>query len=556
VEDLVAMVGPQAQEKGLELVCHVDDGVPGRLRGDQTRFSQVLLNLLNNAVKFTEEGQVLVEVSCDPEGLGDGSVTVSVTDSGPGVAERARDRLFLPFTQADKSVSRRHGGSGLGLAIASRLVELMGGSMGYESSIGGGSRFWFEIPADVSDAGRAAAPVVAVRGSVALLYEPRVLTREALRASLARLGFEVLTVGRRESLFSRLSRSGEAPEAGSEASLVVLSLGPEEQGAEEASGVHERLRRRFTGPAIFLAAIDRAPPPSIAADALCAWLSKPARRSTLRETVARLLHRQPLEAETLPALPRQLGDRGDAETARVLYVEDNPFNRRLFSLLMERHGVATDLAASGGEALEMLEGRAYGVVFMDFHMPGMDGAETAWRMRRRLGDACPPVVVVTADVFLEHAAGGGVFDDKLLKPISELSLERVLQRWLRPEPGSGAAQRPSREVGEAGPRIPDDMRAELEEELGRLHRSIGEAAAQKDRGEAADLAHQLQGLAGVYGLRDLASDAARLAQTVRRGGDGAEITSLLDRMRESLGALRAEPELRSGRGGRRARDRE
>jgi CheY-like chemotaxis protein len=229
---------------------------------------------------------------------------------------------------------------------------------------------------------------------------------------------------------------------------------------------------------------------------------------------------------------------------------------------MERHGIATDLAVSGAQALEMIASTAYRVVFMDFHMPEMDGAETAWQMRRRLGDACPPIVVVTADVFLEDKVGrGSAFDDQLLKPISDSGLERVLKRWLwsarqgrsddghGPEPGSGVDRRPPRQAEEGGSRIPDDLRAELGEEVGRLHRSIDEAVARKDQEAAADLAHQLQGLAGVYGLGSLGADAARVAEIVRSGRDEAELPTLLARMRESLGALRAEPDVRAGRGG-------
>jgi len=461
--ETVELLTPQAQAKGLEVGLELDPDLPGRVRGDVGRIRQVLLNLVANAVKFTEGGQVIVRATREataprgPEAAGaddedDDPVTLrlEVEDSGPGIPEDRLAALFEPFNQVDASTTRRHGGTGLGLAIVRRLAHAMDGSAGVRSTPGRGSTFWVTLRLS----GRGAigsvplAPLVvdgdAVEKRRALLVHPNPRIQEILARQLDRLGLQVdLASDAAEA--RRASRAAERREAPPLLALVDAGL---EDG--ERSSLLEWLRRQTHRPTIcLLTPFGR----GLAADeaarlGVSRQLGKPVRPALLRAVVAELSGADTdgalgasLRAGTssapgpdAPDLPWKGGPR-----PRVLVVEDNAVNQRVAVHLLDRLGVNADLAGNGDEALELTERGSYLAIFMDCHMPVMDGFAATRALRARGDDV--PVIALTADAADDNRtriteAG---MDDCIPKPVSRESLAQALVRAHRRSEGSRRA---------------------------------------------------------------------------------------------------------------------
>ncbi|MEN8176101.1 MAG: ATP-binding protein, partial [Pseudomonadota bacterium] len=256
LEDVVAMISPTAHDKELELALLVHSDVPAHIVGDPTRISQILLNMGNNAVKFTARGQVFIELerAAPEDDSGVEQLRFTVTDSGPGLTPEARGRLFEPFSQGDSTVSRHFGGTGLGLAIAHRLVQLMDGRIGVESEAGEGAQFWFQVPLRAAQAGPGFQPPAEFRNHAVVVVEPEPLTQRALRATLAGWGMQVFNTRDPAGLPDILRA---AASAGSGNPLVLVGLAGNERRAGEAVAAYGIVRRSFSGPVLFLVGADR-----------------------------------------------------------------------------------------------------------------------------------------------------------------------------------------------------------------------------------------------------------------------------------------------------------
>ncbi|HKJ76455.1 MAG TPA: ATP-binding protein, partial [Gammaproteobacteria bacterium] len=439
LQDLLVMLRPAANDKGLELVLALEPGVPDRVCGDPARFRQVLTNLINNAIKFTDRGSVEVTAGYRATAGDEGWLRVTVRDTGIGIDAEQRRRLFWPFAQADASISRRFGGTGLGLVIADRLVGLMDGRVDLESAPGEGSTFTVELPMATVEAG---SPAAAPAGDV-LLYEPHPAARRAVTLDLLGLGYDVREVDRLEAF------RGPA-EGGADPATVVIGLARDDAVAARLQELTARVRGEYAGPILFLVGTEegRALQEAVAAPRVRV-LPKPARLETLAAALRELADGvAPEDADPADA---------PAETTaglRVLVVEDNDFNRQLMVTLLQQEGAKVSAAADGGSALQRLAGEPFDLVFMDVHMPHMDGIEATRRIREEVdGGAALPVIAVTADVFAEERARldeAGV-DGWLFKPISEEGLREVLQRWaprtsapeVAADERAGSAERPA-----------------------------------------------------------------------------------------------------------------
>ncbi|HEY8494944.1 MAG TPA: response regulator, partial [Myxococcota bacterium] len=382
VEDVTEMLAERAQRKGVELACRIAEDVPVAARLDPGRLRQVLMNLIGNAIKFTDEGEVVVSVSC-ASGPDDERrwVRFEVRDTGIGVAREAQALLFEPFRQADASTTRRYGGTGLGLAICKQLVELMGGSIAFESAPGLGSRFWFTIPVEPASPDFAAAepeePLSGLAGLRVLVVDDNATNREIvqhrvlswrMRASVAASAAEALEALR------------EAAAAGRPYDVAVLDMHmPGMDGLALARAIRADAALADTKLLLLTSVGVDEDAEALRAAGVAAHLTKPVRQSELYDALARAMgHPGRATRRAAPAGAPATRVRGT-----VLLVEDNAVNQEVAREMLSSFGVEVHVAEDGEQALSVLENARYDLVLMDCQMPRLDGFEATRRLRAR-----------------------------------------------------------------------------------------------------------------------------------------------------------------------------
>jgi PAS domain S-box-containing protein len=390
IESALELEARAAAHKGIDLAYDLDPGAPTGVVGDLTRLRQILINLLNNAVKFTERGEVVVTVKAEPIDSGDRHrLTFAVRDTGIGIAEDRRDRLFESFSQVDPSTTRRYGGTGLGLAISNRLVELMGGTMWVESSPGEGSIFRFTIEAEATPLPPRAfeSSVASLRGKHVLIVDDNATNRDILTRQATMWGMDARQTGSPAEALGWI-RGGERFD------VVILDMQmPEMDGltlAEEIGRVRTDLSL------VMLTSIDSIDPSSAAAFA--GYLTKPVKPSQLFDALMVLFGVGFAESAERAAVVAEPDEHlAERLPLRILVVEDNAVNQQLALLLLQKVGYRADVAANGVEALEALERQPYDVVLMDVEMPEMDGLEATRQIRRMAPvEPRPRIIAVTA----------------------------------------------------------------------------------------------------------------------------------------------------------------
>jgi signal transduction histidine kinase/CheY-like chemotaxis protein len=434
------LIVPKAHEKRLELVTFVDPEVESGLRGDPLRLRQVLLNYLNNAVKFTRAGEIVVEAKLVRRDADADVVKISVTDTGIGVPKDRMDRLFQSFSQVDASTTRRHGGTGLGLAISRRLAQLMGGEVGVESEAGRGSTFWFTARlARPSTPAPEAAPREALRGLRVLVVDDNATNRRILHLELASLG---CVPSGAASGTEALVALRSASRAGAPLQLVLLDREMPEMDGEQTARAIRNDPAFATIPIVLLTSMPR--PGQVARLrelGIDDHLVKPVKRTLLVSRMLRLLGRGAAldtvvtkvdEPELVPVEPRSRG--------RVLLAEDHPVNQRIAAKLLEKLGVECVLAGNGVEAIAAAESSEFDLVLMDCQMPEMDGFEATARLRARELETGRHVriVAMTANAMQgdrERCIAAGM-DDYLSKPIEPELFLRKVKEWLDPRSSS------------------------------------------------------------------------------------------------------------------------
>lgn len=433
VESALELVAARAAEKDeeVDLAYLCANTVPSWVVGDVTRLRQVLLNLLNNAVKFTERGEVVVRVSAEPLADGDGDgvpcrLRFAVTDTGIGIPQARLGSLFESFTQVDSSTTRRFGGTGLGLTIAKRLTELMGGEIRAESEVGKGSTFHFSIVAQRAPnqvRARAAGRQPQLAGKRALVVDDNATNREILVRQTSAWGMSS------EAFAEPLDALG-AIDGGGRFDIALLDMMmPEMDGATLARAIRDRAPSASI-PIVILSSLGRPLGPD-GADLYAAYLTKPIRPSQLHDTLMEVLAEQPVRVAAATSAPAPTFDptMGRDHPLRILLAEDVAVNQELALLLLERLGYRADTAANGIEAIEALRRQHYDLVLMDMQMPEMDGLEATRRIRR----AWPPpggprIVAMTANALAgarEECLEAGM-DDFVTKPLQLDGLVRAL----------------------------------------------------------------------------------------------------------------------------------
>jgi two-component system, sensor histidine kinase and response regulator len=536
------MVADTAQRKGLELVLDTDEA-PDALRGDPTRLSQALVNLLANAVKFTERGWVRLTVTVDEADGAALKLRFVVHDTGVGIPPERLGALFSAFEQVDGSTSRRFGGTGLGLALTRRLASLMGGEAGVESELGRGSRFWFTARLGHGTGRAPEGPTLS--GRHALLVDDLPEARSALATRLRGLGLRVDAV---ESGERALVRARDQIESGSAYDVFFIDWRMEPLDGIQTLRHLRALLGEGTPPAILVTAFDDAEMRRQALEAhFAATLVKPITQSSLHDTLQRVL-RSGDEVVPLPAA-------GQSETAlrerhaqaRVLLAEDNLVNQEVSLSLLRAAGLQAELAADGAEAVEMAMRERYDAVLMDMQMPRLDGLEATRELRAR--GYAGPIIAMTANAFGDDRAAclAAGMNDHVAKPVDPEQLFAVLLRWL-PHPVAAAPQAPPVDAAQAlverlralqvidvdaALRTAGGRLAVLERVLRRFvqHYADGVPLLTQPPGERKPdawrlTAHSLQGACGAVGATALVAQA-REVEIAAGGGPGNDALGTL-----------------------------
>jgi signal transduction histidine kinase/CheY-like chemotaxis protein/HPt (histidine-containing phosphotransfer) domain-containing protein len=457
IEDVVEIFAEQAHRKNLEIIYHVAAEVPENIKGDPHRIRQVLINLIGNAIKFTGQGEVLVNVSQDkkhgtsPKADYDPSFRVcfSVRDTGIGISEAALPLLFKPFSQADGSTTRKYGGTGLGLAISKQLVELMGGEISVETCVGQGTIFSFSLlflPADNLE--RNLPPILTgLTGLKLLIVEDNPTNREILQEYALSWGMLVDAV---PSALAALELLRKPVDHQPPYDLVLIDM---KMAGMNGLELGQRIKADTQIAQIPLVMITSTMFIGEAGQAnktgFAAYLIKPIRKSDLKDCLLNALKSEP----DLPALKVEKAIlSGEKISARILLVEDNPVNQEVAQYMMLGFGCSVDLAENGLEALNAVDQNTYDLVLMDCMMPKMDGYEATAEIRRRQkAGLLPrfPIIALTANAIegdREKCLIAGM-DDYIAKPFKVESLLRVIKTWVKNGSATTVDKVPSEVIG-------------------------------------------------------------------------------------------------------------
>ncbi len=541
VEGSAELLTGRAREKKLALLTFVAPDIPRRLRGDAGRLRQVLLNLLGNAVKFTEQGEIVVRAELAEASGTSVLVRFVVQDTGIGISEANQRRLFQPFSQADASVTRKYGGTGLGLAICKHLVELMGGDIGLTSSEGQGTSFSFtarftKLP---TDAGRALPAELA--GLRLLVVDDSRTSRDILVRVLRAWGARADGC---ESGGAALPMLRRAAAAGAPYDLVITDLAmPELDGFALARAIDRDPVIAHTRRVLLTAFDERGQGEQALQSGFAAYLTKPIRQGPLLDTLVRLAHeRRPAsERRAPPAQPQPAPLIG----LRILVADDHAVNRQLALRQLAALGYEADLAANGRAALEAVAaGTPYALILMDCQMPELDGfaASRAIRDFERASGRHTPIVAMTATAMpgdREACVAAGM-DDFLSKPVRQADLQQVLARWLRGQSASTPAQLDRETLAHVralqSPGEPDMLGELIDMFIPDAHAQLTELRAALASGNmegAAALAHRLRGSSLNLGATDLAACCAELEQNARQRTQH-EVAGLFERIEQEL----------------------
>ncbi len=553
LEDLIDLTAEKAHQKGLEFIIDIAPDVPHALIGDELRLGQILINYMSNAVKFTEQGDIRLEIKVAERRENGLLLYFATHDTGIGLTEEQQARLFQSFQQADASTTRKYGGTGLGLAISRTLAEMMQGEVGVESRYGEGSTFWFSAllqPATERDA-ITLQPSMDLRGIQVMVVDDNPKTITALNNMLVAMRFAITEASSCAQALALLS----ARQSHDPITLIFAKDNlPDNNGLEMATAL-AALGLTPTPPLVLLHSTEPEPhAPVMVSPLIAAHLIKPVTPSQLFDTAMRVLGGQGLSGERSP---RESGNSeaalGTIAGARLLLVEDNDLNQEVACELLTSAGFVVDIAEHGQAALERMDGTDYDLVLMDMQMPVMDGVTATRLIRSKPMWNQLPVIAMTANAMAQdrqQCLDAGM-NDFVSKPIEPEQLWQALLRWIPPK--QTQPHRTERETPEPKPSAQDtelptihgvDTQLGLSRVMGNrslyrnlLHRfasgqhdcvsRIRQALASGDRIQAERLAHTLKGVCGNIGASELQELAALLEKTIREEGSANEIADRL-----------------------------
>jgi len=539
-EDIAALLSERAFAKQLELSCFIHANVPDIIFSDPTRLRQVLLNLMGNAIKFTEQGEVVLEVAIDQridsEHL---NLKFSVRDTGIGIPKHQQDKLFDAFSQADASTTRRFGGTGLGLSISRQLVELMGGSLHIDSSPGQGSTFWFELP--VKTGTNSKATLDEIDGHTVLIVDDNATNRKILEHYCDNWKLHYHSFGHAQEALSALDNLSV------DCAIVDYQM-PDMDGLQLAEAIHNMPGFQHLPCLLLSSAASIKQHPDIN---IC--LMKPVRQTLLFKSLAKLLLNN---TETAAQSEKR---RIPHFNAHALLADDNAINQKVAGRFLQKLGVTVDFCDNGQQALDAINQNDYDLVFMDCHMPVMDGYQATraireWEAKNSLPRT--PIVAMTANVLQsdrEKCLQAGM-DDYLSKPIQLQKIIDILQQWIP------AQQQDDQYITEAAPdNLPsDDFSVIVQKNAESLHMDnvfyrellfefydtnhnalerIMCLLSSGDIQHALEHIHRIKGIAGNLGFQAIFDQAGITESAIREAADETDILRHFKQLAELLKQL-------------------
>jgi len=567
LEDVVDLLAERAHAKGLELACSIPANLATHVKGDPLRLGQVLTNLVGNAIKFTEQGSVVIRVAGLEETAHNVTLRFEVSDTGAGISAAAQSHIFEEFAQGDGSTTRKHGGSGLGLAISRQLVEMMGGNIYVESVLGTGSTFWFTSRFEKQETQDSrAAPMGMLTGVRALIVESSVINGGILHSQMSNWGMTNRVAATPEQAIDLLA---QAAARNAPYDIAIIDLGLPGMDALELA---RTIRARADIARLRLVMLThRQVDMQNARDAgIDACLAKPVRQTVLYECLVNVMACQPQEA----VAPRDVREPVNTAPAgirgNILLVEDNLINQQVALGILQIQGYSVTVVNNGREALDAHAQGAFDLILMDCHMPEMDGFEATREIRGRERSSIGkrvPIIALTANAMAqdrEECLNTGM-DDHLSKPFSMQTMQDMLDRWM-PQAASTrseaaaelAARGPAKAAAALDRRVLDQLSTLLKPE--RLARAINfylvespkliqklkQAAAANDAPEIVRSAHSLKSSSANLGASVLSRYCEDIEASARRA-DAEEACKLFAKIETEYGcvqtALTAELEL-------------
>ncbi len=558
LDEVTDFVTIKAHEKGLEYVVMISPDVPSLLFGDPGRLRQILSNLVSNAIKFTEKGEVVVKATLEDENTTHATILFNVVDTGIGIPEDRIDRLFKSFSQVDSSTTRKFGGTGLGLTISKQLAELMGGQIGVKSKEGKGSTFWFTAILEKQPEGKKEIVIVPkdIRGKHILIVDDNATSRFVLREQLKLWGctYGEASSGTQALEELRLAMVGNDP---FEIAIIDMQM-PEMDGETLGRKIKQDPDLKNTILVLLTSMGKRGDAKRIEEKGFAAYLTKPVKQSqfydcltTLTSTKEEMLKDQPATIVTRHSIAED-----KKQKQRILLVEDNITNQKVALNILKKFGYNADAASNGKEAVKALEMKPYDIVLMDCQMPEMDGYEATGEIRNpesKVLDHKVPVIALTAHAMKgdrEKCLEAGM-DDYLCKPVNPQELCDILEKWVAKQNYSLQEEttvsdiKPVQDIFDKASLIDrlmgdeelaNKILGEFLEDVRRMITALKEALDNDDASLVQHRAHTLNGASATVGALAL-QEMAHHIEVAGEAGDLDKAGSLVTKINEQLEML-------------------
>jgi PAS domain S-box-containing protein len=559
IEDVVELLAERAYAKGLEIACSIPGNLIADVRGDPLRLGQVLTNLVGNALKFTEQGAVVIRAAVVDETAEKVTIRFEVKDTGVGISQETQSRIFVEFSQADGSTTRRHGGSGLGLAISKQLVEMMGGEIHVESAPGAGSTFWFTSSFERQAKQSHSAPIGLLSGVRTLIVEASALNSGILQAQIRNWEMTARVAVTSKQAVDLLV---QAAARGAPYDMALIDLGlPGMDAAQLARTIRASADIAKVRLVMFTRRFVDAQHARDAGFDAC--LVKPVRQSVLYDCLINVMAGRPQDPIAEPAGSKPLIHAPAGIRGEILLVEDNLINQQVALGILQVQGYSVTIANNGREAVETYARRPFDLILMDCAMPEMDGFEATReiRSRDRASGKRVPIVALTANAMAhdrEECLNAGM-DDHLSKPFSMQMMQETLDRWLpRAVPTQpGAAELAARATAKAAEVLDRQVLDELSRALAngkpdlvaslmnlylaespKLMLDLKRAAGAGDAPKMAHVAHSLKSCSANVGAMALSRYCADIEASAKRA-DTEEACRILAKVEVEHGSVQA-----------------
>lgn len=538
ISNLTSLMNVKVQEKGLELLIAMEPDVPRELSGDPLRLGQILINLVNNAVKFTDDGEIIITIATQTRAIDSVTLVFSVSDTGIGMTPEQVSNLFQSFSQADASTTRKYGGTGLGLSICKQLSQMMGGDIWVESVAGEGSTFRFTVQMDINQDAKplSVEPDPDLRGLPVLIVDDSPAAREILKQAAESLTFETLVAASGDEALGLISRNDER---GYPFSIVFLDWKMPGMDGVEVARKMRSLTLKSPPKVIMITSYDTNDMLRTVGKSVDGVLGKPVSASSMLDAAMLAFGRETASSDSEKEKASDESIATPVSGAQILLVEDNEINQQVATELLERANMEVDIAENGQVAVDKVQVNHYDLVLMDLQMPVMDGIAAAKAIRADKRLDAVPIVAMTANAMAgdkERCLAAGM-QDHVAKPIDPVVLYRALLNWIRPREGLGQVQAAT-DRGKTNevelPRIEGlDIETGLKrlggnrklyrELISRFRKDQAQAAAgiadaikEKDLKLAERLAHTIKGVAGTLGATSIQQAAQSLEKAIEQ----------------------------------------